>query len=116
MSDSRRLLVATLVLIVGVLAAFAIPPGTCSQGELVEDSVESETYTCRVMYDVFVAARSLIVLKYVTAVVSVLVAAAVAAPVVVRRRRESTRVAERRQAHEEPDAGDQMGIQRLDEQ
>jgi hypothetical protein len=115
MSDSRRLLVATLVLIVGVLAAFAIPPGTCSQGELVEDSAESGTYTCRVMYDVFVAARSLIVLKYVTAVVSVLVAAAFAAPVVVRRRRESTRLG-RRQAHEEQDTGDQIGIQQLDEQ
>ena len=93
MSDSRRLLLAAAVLVIGLVAAFALPPGTCQQGVLVEDPAEPGTYTCKIMYDVFLAARSFVVLKYVTAVVAVLVAAAVAVPVLVRHR-ESTSVGE----------------------
>ncbi len=76
------------MLVVGLAAAFAIPPGTCPHGlELVEDPAEPGTYTCRILYDVFPAARSLIVLKYVVGIVSVIAAVALAAPVLVRRRR-----------------------------
>lgn len=88
MKDSIRQLLAAAVLVVGLEAAFAIPPGTCPHGlELVEESAEPGTYTCRILYDVFTAARSLIVLKYVVGIVSVIAAVALAAPVLVRRRR-----------------------------
>jgi hypothetical protein len=87
MSDRARLLVAALVLVVGLVAAVAIPQGTCTHGELVEDLVESDTYTCKLGSDVFTAARSLIVLKYVVGIGSVIAALALAASVLVRRRR-----------------------------
>jgi hypothetical protein len=87
MSDRARLLVAALVLVVGLVAAVAIPPGTCTHGELVEDLVESGTYTCKLGSDVFTAACSLIVLKYVVGIGSVIAALALAASVLVRPRR-----------------------------
>ena len=89
MSNRATLVVAAVVLVVGLVAAFAIPPGTCPHGELVEDLVEPGTYTCRLEYDVFVAARSLIVLKFVVGIGSVLAAAALVLGVLVRQRRAS---------------------------
>jgi hypothetical protein len=87
-SNRAILVVAALVLVVGLAGAFAIPPGTCPQGrELVEDLVEPGTYRCRVLYDVFTPARSLIVLKYAIGIGSVLAAAALAVGVLVRHRR-----------------------------
>ena len=91
--DSTRLLVAAAVLVVGLAAAFTIPPGTCPLGELVEDTAEPGTYRCRISYDMFAAARSLVVLKYGVGIVSVIGAVALAASVLVRRRRASLGVA-----------------------
>ena len=76
---------AAVVLIVGLAAAFAVPMGTCSQGELVRDSVDG--YTCELGSDLFTAARSLVVLKYVIGIGSVIAAVALAVSVLVRRSR-----------------------------
>ena len=90
MSDRAILVVAASVLVVGVTAAFLIPPGMCPQGrELVEDLVEQGTYRCRVLYDVFMPARSLIVLRYAMGIGSVLAAAALVLGVLIRHRRGS---------------------------
>ena len=88
-SNRAILVVAALVPVVGLVAAFTIPPGTCPHGELVEDLVEPGTYTCRLEYDVFVAARSLIVLKYAVGIAFVLAAAVLALGVLTRHRRGS---------------------------
>lgn len=88
--DSTRLLLAAAVLVVGLAAAFAMPPGTCPHGlELVEDPAEPGTYSCRILYDVFTAARSLMVLKYIVGIVSMIAAVVLAVPVLVRRHRVS---------------------------
>jgi hypothetical protein len=87
MSGDTRLIIATAVIVGGLVAAFLIPPGMCSHGELARNPGDPSTFSCRILYDVFTAARSLLLLKYAVAIASVVAAAVLAVPVLVRRAR-----------------------------
>jgi hypothetical protein len=89
-SDTRRLLVAALVLVTGLVVAFVIPSGSCPSGGRLDPAPGSDGgYWCHVS-DVGYSASSLIPLKIGIAIGAVVGVAILVVPVLSRRRRRTT--------------------------
>ena len=90
MRDKSRLLVAAAVLVVGVVLALVIPPGTCPHGGRL-DPAGTGGFWCHES-DVGYSTSSLIPLKIGVAIGAVVVSATLAAFVFPRRRQASAEV------------------------